>query len=147
METIERLVNVRRKATPRYGKKALRAKISTWLIINLVANFMISRGRKWQLSQGWTDQKGFKGYKGQRITPDRRTSMSKGTKSRAFLLDQAHPFGLNLEDTGKRVAGMKRLGIELGIGVFLQSFIKHEIMGWATWAVDFKRKLWPNNGE
>ena len=55
--------------------------------------------------------------------------MSKGTKSRAFLLDQAHPFGLNLEDTGKRVAGMKRLGIELGIVVFLQSFIKHEIMG------------------
>lgn len=56
--------------------------------------------------------------------------MSKGTEEQStFLLDQAHPFGLNLEHKGKRVAGVKRLGIELGIGVFLQSSIKHEIMG------------------
>ena len=56
--------------------------------------------------------------------------MSKGTEEQSmFLLDQVHLFGLNLEDTGKWVAGMKRLGIELGIGVFLQSSTKHEIMG------------------
>ena len=46
-----------------------------------------------------------------------------------FLVDQVHLFGLNLEDTGKKMAGMKRLRIELGIGVFLQSSTKRKIMG------------------